>query len=141
MKKIFCKFEIMKKLSKSSRNITWEVNHRIISDSYLKLIKKLGRKPTYEEVVQDTGISRATLQKHIAELKFEPQEHPLRILTDEVILSIYKSAIKGSSASQKLWFMLMEGWNEHQVIEHTGNVNVEQVREKIIRKLAEIQNN
>jgi len=105
----------MKKLLKSSKNITWEVNHRIISDSYLKLIKKLGRKPTYEEVVRDTGISRATLQKHIAELKFEPQKHPLRILTDEVILSIYKSAIKGSSASQKLWFMLMEGWNEHQV--------------------------
>ena len=128
----------MKKLSNSGKNITWEVNHRIIMDSYLKLIKKLGRKPTYEEVVQDTGISRATLQKHIAELKFEPQKHPLRILTDEVILSIYKSAQKGSSASQKLWFMLMEGWNEHQVIEHTGSVNLEQIREKLFRKLAEI---
>lgn len=94
------------------RNITWEANHRILYETYLRLIKKTRRCPTYDEIEKATGFSRATISKHIKELKFIPEEHPLRVLTDDVVLSIYDAAKKGKSLSQKLWMQVIEGWVE-----------------------------
>ncbi|NQU87294.1 MAG: hypothetical protein HQ541_16190 [Mariniphaga sp.] len=111
-----------KELGKSGKNITYDLNHQIIRDSYVKLIKNLKRKPTIAEVSKDCNLSHNTIDKHIKELKFNPLKHPLRILSDDVILSIVNSAKKGSSASQKLWMQICEGWTEKQVIEHEGEI-------------------
>ena len=89
-------------MSKSCKNITWELNHSIIRDSYVKLIQNLERKPTYAEVFEDCNLSINTIKKHIDTLKFNPAKHPLRILTDDVILAIAGSAMDGSHGSQKL---------------------------------------
>ncbi len=107
-----------KNLPESSRNITWELNHSIIRDSYVDLIKKLRRKPTYDEVSEDCNLSTQTIKKHIDTLEFDPLKHPLRILSDDVLISIANSAKKGSSASQKLWMQICEGWRERHEIEH-----------------------
>ena len=109
-----------KELSKSCKNITWDLNHQIIRDSYVKLIKNFKRKPTIKEVSEDSGISTTTIDKHIKELTFEPLKHPLRMLTEDVILSIANSAKKGSSASQKLWMQICEGWSEKTINEIPG---------------------
>jgi len=125
----------LKKVIKSYKNTTWDYNHSIIRDSYVKLIKNFKRKPTYDEVSKDTDLSIPTIKKHIDELRFEPLKHPLRILTEDVILSIANSANEGSSASQKLWMQICEGWTEKQIIEHEGKINLEDVRVKLIDKL------
>ena len=106
------------KLSESGRNITWDLNHQIIRDSYVNLIRELERKPTYEEVAKDSKLSINTIKKHIKELKFDPLKHPLRVLTDDILISIAKSAKEGSYASQKLWMQVCEGWSEKQEITH-----------------------
>jgi len=94
------------------RNITWEANHKILYDAYLRIIKKTRRCPTYDEIQKETGFGRKTISNHIKELKFIPEEHPLRVLTNDVILSIYEAAKKGKSLSQKLWMQVIEGWVE-----------------------------
>lgn len=114
-------------MAKGNRNITWELNHSIIRDSYVKLIKAFVRKPTYDEVSVDTKLSIKTIKNHIDTLKFEPQKHPLRVLSDDVLLAIASSARSGSSASQKLWFQIMEGWTEKQVVEHQGGITIKQI--------------
>jgi len=124
-----------KKVGESGRNITWDYNHSIIRDSYVKLIQNLERKPTYPEIAKDTNLAHTTIEKHISILKFEPHKHPLRILTDDVILAIAGSARNGSSASQKLWFQIMEGWTEKQIMEHEGEINLNDARKKLIGKL------
>ena len=124
-----------KELVKSGTNITWDLNHSIIRNSYVKLIQELKRKPTYDEVVTDSGLSRNTIQKHISTLKFDPLKHPLRILTDDVIISIISSAKNGSAGSQKLWMQLCEGWSEKTIIEHEGQIDLTDVRNKLIEKL------
>ena len=106
-----------KDLGKSGRNITWDLNHHIIRDSYVKLIKDFKRKPTIAEVSKDCNLSHNTIDKHIKELKFDPLKHPLRMLTEDVILSIANSAKRGSSASQKLWMQIAEGWSEKTILE------------------------
>jgi len=107
-----------KELSKSDKNITWDLNHRIIRDSYIKLIKLYQKKPTIKEVSEDCNLSMTTIDKHLKNLQFDPLKHPLRILTEDVILSIASSAKAGSSASQKLWMQICEGWSEKQEIMH-----------------------
>ncbi len=126
-----------KECPESCKNITWQLNHSIIHDSYVKLIKDLERKPTYSEVSKDCSLSINTIKKHIDTLKFNPLKHPLRILSDGVLMSIVESAKNGSSASQKLWMQLCEGWTEKQVIEHEGEINVKDVRKKLIDKLSD----
>lgn len=121
--------------SESNKNITWQLNHSIIRDSYVRLIKKLKRKPTYDEVSKDANLSIKTIREHINTLKFEPQKHPLRILSDDILISIANAAKGGSAASQKLWMQICEGWTEKQIMEHTGDMNINDAREKLIEKL------
>ena len=109
-----------KELSKSCNNITWDLNHQIIRDTYVKLIKELTRKPTYQEVSDACNLSVNTIKKHIDTLKFNPLKHPLRILTEDVLMAIKKSAENGSSASQKLWMQICEGWTEKTINEIPG---------------------
>ena len=123
------------KLEKVGKNITWDYNHSIIRDSYVKLIKELERKPTYAEVSKDCNLSHVTIEKHIKSLKFNPAKHPLRILTEDVIMSIAGSAMDGSHGSQKLWMQIIEGWSERQVIKHEGQIDLKIVRAKLIERL------
>jgi hypothetical protein len=51
------------------------------------------------------------------------QENPcFKLPTDDVILAVYRSAIKGNPSSQKLWFQVVERWSEKQVAEHSGRI-------------------
>ena len=124
-----------KELGESRKNITWELNHQIIRDSYVKLIKDLGRKPTYAEVSKDCKLSHVTIEKHIKSLKFNPAKHPLRILTEDVMMSIANSAMEGSHGSQKLWMQILEGWSERTVLEHEGKIDVTEIRKRLIDRL------
>ena len=126
-----------KELSKSNKNVSWQLNHSIIRDSYVKLIQELKRKPTIKEVSEDSRLSPTTIDKHIKTLKFDPLKHPLRVLTDDVIISIISSAKNGSSASQKLWMQLCEGWSERTIVEHEGQIDLTDVRNKLIEKLTD----
>ena len=131
------KKELPNSLQDKKKNITWELNHSIIRDSYVNLIQSLKRKPTYKEVSEKCGLSEMTIKKHIKTLKFVPLKHPLRILTDDVIISIVSSSKNGSSSSQKLYMQLLEGWSEKTIIEHEGQIDLTNVRKKLIEKLTD----
>jgi len=117
------------------RNITWERNQKLLQETYIKLLQLLKRCPTISEVAQEVNLSVKTIKLHIKELKFEPTENPLRILTPDVLASIYSSARKGSAQSQKLWMQIMEGWKEKSEMEHSGGIKV--LRDTIANKLKE----
>lgn len=108
-----------KKCNEGNKNITWQINQALIQDAYIKLIKQLQRCPTTLEVSKEVNLSISTLDKHIKDLKFEPTKELIRTLTPDVVMAIANSARKGSSASQKLWMQIMEGWAERQEVEHS----------------------
>ena len=99
------------------RNNNWETNHAVIRDAYVRLIQTLTRRPTIDEVCQMCGLCSKTVGNHIKKLKFEPIAHPLRVLTDDVLIAVANAAKDGNAASQKLWFQVMEGWRESNVVE------------------------
>lgn len=106
-----------------------EFNQSAIRDAFLAILKeKKGRRPTRAEIAERTGIHYNTIRKHLRGVDFRDllteEQATFRILTDDVILSIYRSAMKGSSASQKLWLQVVEGWQEKQEVTHSGSVAV-----------------
>jgi len=107
----------MKKVGESTRNITWQKNQALIQDAYIRLIKNLRRCPTQLEVCSEVNLSMKAVENHVKELKFEPLKDLMRTLTPDVVMAIANSAMKGSSASQKLWMQIMEGWTESHNID------------------------
>lgn len=89
-----------------------EYNHQVIRQAYVDLIKKLKRRPSFAEVAAYTDLSVPTIARHIKDLKFEPLKHPLRVLTDDILLSVANEARKGKYWHSRLWFQLAEGWSE-----------------------------
>jgi len=112
------------------KNKRWQEYHAAITSAYVHLISILSRTPTIREIEKELARPASindpnkvplkmgvdTICKHLQELRFEPTEHPLRVLSDNVLLNIY-NASKKSPASQKLWFQLMEGYVEKSQVE------------------------
>jgi hypothetical protein len=71
-----------------------------------------------------------TIYKHLDNVDFSEllaeDQRTFRILTDDVILSIYRAAMKGSAASQKFWLQFVEGWTEKQETKHSREIKVKQ---------------
>jgi len=99
----------------------WETNHEALRVAFLKILKKKGSMPTAREMSKVTGLSEASIYEHYKHLKFEPQYHQSRALTDDIILAVAQSARRGNSQAQKLWFQVIEGWKESQ--NHNLTVN------------------
>lgn len=101
----------------------YDEHHGIISNAYLDLAKELGgRMPTIMQVADRTGFAPNTVHSHLQNLEFNPRKHPVRIFSDEVAMGIARSAIAGSSASQKLYYQLFEGFTEKSEV--NGNLNI-----------------
>lgn len=114
------------KLSKNKVRSDWEDNQETIREAYVSILKrKRGGRPKSSELAKETALSRATILRHMKTLDVScltPEGNTFKILTDDVILSIFRSAMKGSAASQKLWLQVVEGWSEKQVTEHSGRI-------------------
>lgn len=109
------------KVNSKPTRIDWETNHEMLRVSFLKLLKKKGSMPTSYELAEATGLSRSAVVEHYKHLKFEPQAHQSRALTNDIILAVAQSAKRGNSQAQKLWFQIMEGWKESINQNHTGS--------------------
>lgn len=101
-------------MGKSGKRSDYEYNHARLTEAYRALLKERARKPTIAELAAATGLGTTAVERHLKDLKFEPAKHPARFLTDDVINSIYVSAMKGRSRSQELWLQVLEGWSAKQ---------------------------
>ena len=115
-----------KEKEKTPARADQERNAASIRDAVLKLLKQnKGRTPTFSEIAKETGLHYNTVANHWDKLDFMSslsKGNPLKALSGDVLLGIYKSAMNGSAASQKLWFQIVEGWNEKKEIDHSGKI-------------------
>lgn len=87
-----------------------EYNRYIIAKFVRVFIRANGHIPTIKEIADEVNLTEATVSKHMKGLKFAPQKHRLRLLTDDVLAAIYSSATEGKVPAQRLWLEVMEGW-------------------------------
>lgn len=115
---------------KLDKNVTWNLNHELIKETYISLIKKLSKAPTVAMISNECNISETTIKKHISEIEFKPVQSLTRLLTDNVILSIYKTAMSGNVAAQRLFLQLVEGWTEKSEIDLTFKKSIRDLMEE-----------
>ena len=97
----------------AERSATWQGHHVRILTAFKKMLDEEGRKPTLNELKKATKLSVNTIHKHLKFEEFDHTNHPLRILTDSVLVSLAKVAMGGGKASvsaARLWMQVMEGW-------------------------------
>ena len=115
-------------MSNSWQNMTvpkrseWEANHVLIRDAFLRLLeKRKGRKPTFAEIAEETGLGERTIYRHVEALEFKPQITSWRVMTGDVIAALWRKCMKGDSNAIKLWLQVVEGVSERSpVSENSG---------------------
>lgn len=110
--------------STDKKNITWQTNQILIRDAFLEVLKTEKRAPQITEISKRTKLSYKTVTKHIKELDFKSVTDKAKVLTDDVMMSIFRSASKGNSGSQKLWMQIAEGWTEKKEFDIPGGLKI-----------------
>jgi len=115
----------------------WQANHLLIENAIMMLMHKLGRPASNLEIAKATGLSERAVRYHIENIDMPTLFSQVRLqyapLADEIMMSVVKSARRGTGRAQELYFELVFGWKRGQTIE------IEKPRrtEEEVRKLSE----
>lgn len=121
---------------------TWEQTHAVIAVAYIEYVKKQKKKPSIRALAKVTGYAINTVHAHIKELQkktLEERLEPFRLLTDNLILNLYKNGMKtghGATVATKLFFELVENWKPGMKVELEGTADL---RELSIKELLEME--
>lgn len=91
----------------------FELNQQLIAATMVDLLEASeGKKiPTNGEIAKKCGLSEETVFRHSKNYKFDPIDHPLRVLTPLVVYNIFKLS-KTSERAGRTWLHYMEGYSE-----------------------------
>lgn len=92
------------------RRKDWRDNHAKVLSTFIRLLKTFQRKPTLDELSAQTGLSVRVVSSHLKAGDFSETVEDLRILTSQVLMGIYSSAMEGKAQSQRLWLEVVENW-------------------------------
>lgn len=93
----------------------WEANHEKIKSCMKTFLNQKKRAPKIMELADLTGLGQATIERHIAALKTDPKRFDhLRILTEDVIMGMYRAASgpRADSKAAKFFVQFVEDWVE-----------------------------
>ena len=101
---------VQKSATNSKRRKNFVVNNLLIKNFIIKQLNESKGMdvPTNDKIAEGTGLSLRTVVNHCKTLQFEPIIHPLRTLTDNVVVNMFNLTRKSATAV-KYWFEIMEG--------------------------------
>jgi len=141
----------------------WEINHARISDAVIDAVSKYGCMPGKSYLMKKTGLSKATVYKHMQSLKSSPllneQNELFALMSNQVLAKVLQTALHGDMGAAKLYLNTMTkqntGTGNDIVINNQNNIQInrtvlnqqtiqqlkpeqlEQIEEIIKRSLAE----
>jgi hypothetical protein len=142
-------------LNQSTKNQLWEGNHLLITNAIASFMEDYGFMPTKNRIAEKTGLSRATIYKHLKDFTIHPQYlievEQFRYMTSKVLAQVFKFALTGDIRAAKLYFeivgnpMIQPGNNTHiqqqnNYIQINGTVlSQERIRQLTPEQLAQIE--
>jgi len=99
----------------SKTRLDWDENHKLITETYMKLSKKKSKRPSLAEVSKVTGFSIRTIHLHLkelAEMSFEERFRDLKLMSDSLLISMHKYGATGRASCAKLFFQMVDGFTE-----------------------------
>jgi DNA-binding transcriptional ArsR family regulator len=118
----------------------WVENHRKIQDVIFAFIAddKIARMPTYDELVEKTGLGLTTIRRHLKELDLSVVNQRSKALGEMVLMrQALRALSEGEAKDVALYFKLNYGWSERYGIEvkNVDEFSDEERRERIGRLL------
>lgn len=90
-----------------TKNATWQFNHYKIICAIERLMLDAMQFPMVQELADETGLSRQTIHKHLKDFPTHPAkrdlDHQLILMTEPLLVKIYKRAAEGSIPASKLY--------------------------------------
>lgn len=109
--------KIEKIISDNGRNSLWEHNHHSITGAISNLMVRNNIMPTIHEIVNETGLSRQTIHKHLNEYAAHPlylcEIERYRFMTARMIALVFQYALKGDMSAAKLYFKVTGALGEN----------------------------
>jgi len=83
----------------------------VISNAISQFMARHGFMPTKAVIARETGLSRATVIKHVKEYKAHPEYlaamQQFKLMAPNVLASVFKSAINGDTKAARLYFEMV----------------------------------
>ncbi len=93
------------------RNQTWEANHVLITKAMAKLVYKWERWPTKAEIMEETGLGKTTVYKHLEEFGQEEllleELAQLKCMSSKIMAKLCELAMGGDAKAMRMSFELM----------------------------------
>jgi len=103
-------------LPASTNDQIWENNHLVIGKAITKLIGLCGAMPTKYQVAQESGLSRQTVAKHLAQYKNHPkyaaEMEQFKFMGTKLLASVFELASKGDVKASRLYFEMIGAINK-----------------------------
>jgi hypothetical protein len=102
----------------NSKSSVWEYNHLVITDAIAKFMRLYGVMPTKAAIAEETGLSRPTIDKHIAAYKTQPefkaQMEQFKFMAPKMLANVFKFAGCGDMKAARLYFEIVGALNKTQ---------------------------
>lgn len=102
----------------STNDQIWEHNHFMIGRAITKLIGQYGTMPPKFAIARETGLSRQTVAKHLADYKAHPQYvaemEQFKYMTPNILAGVCKRACNGDIKAARLYFEMVGALNKQQ---------------------------
>jgi hypothetical protein len=132
-------------LSQHTKNELWEHNHRKIIQAISTFIDDYGRMPLKMELVQQVGLSRQTIHRHLKEYK-ENLLHSeyldqFEFMTPKLVAKMFQFAIRGDVKAGRLYFDMVGALGAGKVKNQTNYIQINniQISEEKLKALTEDQ--
>lgn len=102
----------------STNDQIWEHNHFVIGRAITKLIGQYGSMPTKFVIARETGLSRQTVAKHLADYQAHPQYlaemEQFKFMAPNILAGVCKRACNGDVKAARLYFEMVGAINKQQ---------------------------
>jgi DNA-binding IclR family transcriptional regulator len=96
---------------------SWEQNHRLITEAIADYVQLQERMPGKTELATKTGLSRATIHRHLKEMDNQPEleekEKEFRIMYPKVLAAMCKYAMNGDTRAARIYFDMIGKRTNH----------------------------
>jgi hypothetical protein len=100
-----------------TKNCLWEYNHALIKNAIDKHMRQYAVMPTKSALAEAAGLSRQTINKHIAEHKQHPEYmaemEQFKLMGNNVLANVFNAAGKGDMRAARLYFEMIGTLNKN----------------------------
>lgn len=129
-------------IPKDIKNQLWEINHAKIQGAITNHIVETNGMPTKTHIADLTGLSRATIYKHLKEFDthtlFKEHSKSFKFMAEQILVRVYKKAMQGEIKAMRLYLEATGYIGQNSPIRNQNNyiqINTTRLTPEVIQQM------